>query len=198
MPGLEGLVGGGEATTTGSWSSFSPQLLPSWHITKLCPLFGYGCQSTWAGYDWLVQPIKSWLIFECVYPVIDFWCPREGLALCLLVASCEKVSGILLIFFFFLQKQLLSLRINGSLEQKCGLSLGRSRISSLVKTRGDNRTMERNPSSSRALWGTRRGPGSVVNWKEVGVKAKEKSEVGRRRCHQMQVPVVDSLGFFKS
>lgn len=70
----------------------------------------------------------------------------------------------------------------------------RSSIPSLVKTRGANGAIERNPLGSRAQSTT----GMLGYWKGAGSETKEESEVERRTPHQVRVPFVDSSGIFKS
>lgn len=69
-----------------------------------------------------------------------------------------KVSEVLLISFLIETNSWLFKEISGSQEQKCGQSLGRGikrpNIPSLVKARGANGVMERNPLGSKTRWGT--------------------------------------------
>lgn len=100
----------------------------------------------------------------------------------------------------FLQKQLMTIKNQWKPRAKMWVKL----------TRGDqvfhlwSRLEELTEPRKGILWAAElygeqgEGWGYLVNWKKAGVKAKERSEVGRRRCHLVQVPVVDSLGFFKS
>ena len=154
MPGHEGLGFGGGMVAVPLVLGVPPY--PCYSLLPHCQ----GLPTRWLCLPghmsrvWFALPIKSWIIFGCICLVLDFWCSIQGQVLCLLAANW-KVSGILLMTFAYRNNWWLFKEINGSLEQKCGQSLGRgmgrSSIPSLLKTRGDNGAMERDPLGSRAL-----------------------------------------------